>query len=37
MFVCCVQPTEGTTYRVEVSYLEIYMEKIRDLFDPGLW
>ena len=25
---------EGLSFRVEVSYLEIYMEKIRDLFNP---
>ena len=25
---------ENIQYRVEASYLEIYMEKIRDLFNP---
>eukprot|EP00796_Vickermania_ingenoplastis_P009959 gene9959-6953_t len=32
------KPTDGATvkYRVEVSFVEIYMERVRDLLDPAL-
>ncbi|KAK7194272.1 kinesin [Novymonas esmeraldas] len=30
------QPRERTKFRVEVSFVEIYMERVRDLLDPAL-
>ena len=28
---------DGQSFKVEVSYMEIYNEKVRDLLDPNGW
>lgn len=42
--LCCalfqrisVEENESHTFKVEVSYMEIYNEKVRDLLDPKGW